>query len=81
MPFSLATFSIWAVRREKRFRTSGRYPRDLEIVAFALNAEAQILEPVRQPHAKRRLEIRGVSLKFAELARFPAILKIAVSCV
>ena len=73
MPFSSATFSIRAVRREKRFSTSGGYPRDLEIVALALDPEAQVLKLVRQPHAKCRLEVRGIPLEFAELARFPAM--------
>ena len=73
MPFSSATFSISAVRREKRFSTSAGMPADLEIVALALDAEAQILELVRQPHPERRLEVRGIPLQFAELAGLPAM--------
>ena len=49
-----------------------RNPRNLEIVPFPLNAEAQVLKPVRQPHAECRLEVRGIPFEFAELAGFPA---------
>ncbi len=73
MPFSSATFSITAVRRENRLSTIRRNPRDLEIIPLPLDAEAQVLKLVRQPHAERRLEVRGVALEFAELARFPAL--------
>ena len=74
MPFSSATFSMSSVRREKRFRMSAGIPCDLEIVALAFDSESQVLKLVRQPHAKRRLEVGGVPLQFAELACFPAVL-------
>ena len=74
MPFSSATFSMSSVRREKRPRMSGGNPRDLEIVAFAINSESEVLKPVGKPHAKRRLEVWGIPLEFAKLARFPAML-------
>ena len=72
MPRSSATFSIRAVRREKRFEHIRRYPGNLEIVPLALNAEAEVLEPVRQPDPECRLEVRGIPFQFAELAGFPA---------
>ena len=52
---------------------------NLEIVAFALDAEADVLKPVRQPHAECRLEIRRITLQFSELASFPATFRFVIS--
>ena len=43
--------------------TAAGMPADLEIVPLALDPEAEILKPARQPHPKRRLEIRGIALQ------------------
>ena len=62
----------------KAFQNVRRNARDLEVIAFSLHAKAQVLQPVGQPDAKRRLEIRGVSFEVAELAGLPAAFFVAI---
>ena len=72
MPRFSATFSIRAVRREKRFSTSAGIPAISKSSRFRSTPKPNSWSLSGQPNAKGRLEIRGVPLEFAELAGFPA---------
>ena len=56
------------------FQHIRRYPGNLEIIAFTIDAKAEFLEPPGEANPKGRLEVRGVPFQFAELAGLPAAL-------
>ena len=65
----------------KAFQHVRRNTGNLEIVAFTLDAETQLLELAGQADAEARLEVWGIAFQFPELAGLPAFFLIVPGCV